>query len=83
MGQLIVFTDADFRGEHKHVFDEAQTLHLIVPGQEPNTTIDVDGEFPDGVSSIVILSGNWQFFRQENLASRSRSYWDRPVPLRR
>jgi hypothetical protein len=69
MDQLIVFTEADFRGGHKHVFDEAQALHLIVPGQEPNTTIDVDGEFPDGVSSIVILSGNWQFFRQENLAS--------------
>jgi hypothetical protein len=69
MAQLILFTDADFRGEHKHVFDEAETLHLLVPDPELNITIDVDGDFPDGVSSIVILSGNWQFFRQENLVS--------------
>jgi Beta/Gamma crystallin len=69
MAQLILFTDADFRGEHKHVFDEAQALHLLVPDPALNITIDVDGDFPDGVSSIVILSGNWQFFRQENLVS--------------
>jgi hypothetical protein len=69
MDQLIVFTDADFRGEHKHVFDQAQTLHAIEPGPEPNTTIDADGDFPDGVSSIAILSGNWRLFGQENLVS--------------
>jgi hypothetical protein len=67
--QLILFIDADFRGEHKHVFDQAQTLHVVLPGPEPNTVIDVDSDFPDGVSSIAILSGNWQFFREENLVS--------------
>ena len=69
MDQLILFTDADFGGEHKHVFDRAPTLHLILPGPEGDPPIDVDGDFPDGVSSIAILGGNWQFFREENLVS--------------
>lgn len=70
MAHLILFTDEDFRGAHKHVFDQAKTLSLI--GTDPQTGtkhVLADGEFPDGVSSIVILSGNWRFFQDGNLSS--------------
>jgi hypothetical protein len=50
--QVILFQDANFHGAHKHVFDNETSLKAS----------DHDG-FNDRVSSIVILSGNWQFFR--------------------
>ena len=67
MAHLVLFTDANFGGSHKHIFDEATRLSLTFTGQ--NGTTVIDGEFPDGVSSIAIFSGNWQFFRGENLES--------------
>ena len=67
MAHLVLFTDANFGGSHKHIFDEATQLSLTFTGQ--NGTTVIDGEFPDGVSSIAIFSGNWQFFRDENLES--------------
>lgn len=68
MAHLVLFTDAKFGGSHKHIFDEATQLSLTFTGQN-GTTIVIDGEFPDAVSSIAIFSGNWQFFRGENLES--------------
>ena len=68
MAHLVLFTDANFGGSHKHIFDEATQLSLTFTGQN-GTTVVIDGEFPDGVSSIAIFSGNWQFFRGENLES--------------
>ena len=34
MNHLILFTDANFQGEHKHIFDKADTLSLI--GTDPH-----------------------------------------------
>lgn len=50
--QVILFQDANFHGEHKHVFDN-----------ETNLNASDDSSFNDGVSSIVVLSGNWKFFK--------------------
>lgn len=55
---VILFKDANFHGDHKHVFD-----------QEANLNRGDDNEFNDNVSSIVILSGNWRFFKDSNFAN--------------
>jgi Beta/Gamma crystallin len=67
MAHLVLFTDKDFGGAHKHIFDRADQLSFTT--DISGNAVVVDGEFPDGVSSIAIFSGNWQFFREENLAS--------------
>src|SRR5690348_2912942 len=49
---IILFQDANFNGAHKHVCDT-----------EPNLNASDDDSFNDSVSSVVVLSGNWKFFR--------------------
>lgn len=66
MPHLILFTDANFQGEHKHIFDRADALSLIGTDQNGNSVCFADCDFPNGVSSIVIFSGNWQFSEGEN-----------------
>ncbi|OTY65078.1 hypothetical protein BK746_00025 [Bacillus thuringiensis serovar yosoo] len=53
--QVILFEHANFRGAHKHVFN-----------QESNLNAPDDNFFNDKVSSIVIISGQWQFYRDWN-----------------
>ena len=48
----ILFEHANFHGAHKHVL-----------GSEPNLNAGDDNFFNDRVSSIVVLSGTWEFFR--------------------
>jgi Beta/Gamma crystallin len=50
--QVILFQDANFHGAHKHVFDH-----------ETNLNAPDDDSFNDRVSSIVVFSGNWKFFK--------------------
>ena len=49
---VILFEHANFYGAHKHVF-----------GPESNLNAGDDDFFNDRVSSIVVLAGTWQFFR--------------------
>jgi hypothetical protein len=55
MSHVILFEHWWFHGNHKHVF-----------GREPNLDADDDDSFNDEVSSIVVLEGQWQFFRHVN-----------------
>jgi hypothetical protein len=57
-GSLILFKDANFHGPHKHVFNS-----------EVNLNTDDDNSFNDNVSSLVILNGNWKFFKDEGFIS--------------
>jgi len=50
--QVILFVNGNFHGAHKHVFT-----------REPNLNAADDNLFNDKVSSFVILSGVWVFFR--------------------
>jgi hypothetical protein len=68
VAHLILFTDVNFRGAHKHIFDKTGALSLVGTDPHGNSICVANCEFPDGVSSIVILSGNWQFGQRENLA---------------
>jgi hypothetical protein len=49
---IILFKNAEFRGDHKHVF-----------GPEPNLNASDDNSFNDAVSSLGILNGNWQLYK--------------------
>jgi hypothetical protein len=49
---VILFEHANFHGAHKHVF-----------GAESNLNAGDDDFFNDCVSSIVVLAGTWEFFR--------------------
>jgi hypothetical protein len=47
----ILFKDADYAGDHKHVF-----------AAEPNLNAGDDSGFNDAVSSLAILTANWEFY---------------------
>lgn len=52
LGHVILYRDVNFQGMHKHVFNS-----------EDNLNADGDSNFNDGVSSLVVLAGNWKFYR--------------------
>src|SRR5260370_320768 len=53
--QVILFSDANFHGDHRHVFDSEADLSA--------------DSFNDVVSSLVVLSGNWSFFRDSKFGN--------------
>jgi len=61
MAHLILFADVNFRGDHKHVLDATESLAFMEDGE-----CIADCDWPSSVSSIVILSGSWRFFADEN-----------------
>jgi hypothetical protein len=69
VAHLILFMDANFQGKHKHIFDRVDALSLVGTDSQGNSVCVADCDFPDGVSSIVIFSGNWQFSQSENQKS--------------
>jgi beta/gamma crystallin len=52
MDHVILFEHRNFRGAHKHVF-----------WPERNLNDDEDNSFNDLTSSIVVLEGQWVFYR--------------------
>lgn len=55
MSEIVLFQHTNFRGAHKHLFVS-----------EPNLAAAEDSFFNDKISSFVIVSGRWQFFRDVN-----------------
>ena len=55
MAEIIIFEDYNFRGKHRHLYQS-----------EPNLNHSDDNSLNDRVSSFVITSGRWQFFRDDN-----------------
>jgi hypothetical protein len=55
MPEIILFQHINFRGAHKHLY-----------GSETNLASADDNFFNDKISSFVITSGTWQFFRDIN-----------------
>ncbi len=51
-GHVILFEHVNFHGAHKHVFT-----------REPNLNASDDSFFNDRVSSIIVMSGVWKFYR--------------------
>ena len=54
-GHMIVFKHANFRGHHKHIF-----------GMENNLNHAEDNSLNDQISSFVVVSGTWRFYRHAN-----------------
>lgn len=59
MAEIVLFEHANYHGAHKHLF-----------GSETNLNAPDDNFFNDKVSSFVILSGRWQFYRDANFQDR-------------
>ena len=57
MAEIILFEHINFHGAHKHLY-----------GSESNLAASDDSSFNDKISSFVINSGTWQFFRDTNFA---------------
>ncbi len=60
---LILFVDTDFGGLHTHVFQNTPDFTKLALG---GVNGGVSGNWNDKVSSFVILSGVWQFFKDIN-----------------
>ena len=50
MPQIVAFDNEDFLGDHLHVFGDMRDL----------------GKWGNSISSLVILSGTWEFFDDED-----------------
>src|SRR5262249_2555355 len=74
-GHVVLFENANFHGAHKHVF-----------GKEPNLNSPDDNFFNDRVSSVVVLSSVWAFYKNANFDGKyppllgSRQLVDGPHP---
>ncbi|WP_420800207.1 beta/gamma crystallin-related protein [Paraburkholderia tagetis] len=55
MSEIVLFEHINFHGAHKHLYSS-----------EPNLASPDDNFFNDKISSFVVLSGSWQFFRDIN-----------------
>jgi len=57
---LILYIDGNFGGLHTHLFESCDDLEKIALG---GVGSGISGNWNDKVSSFVILSGRWQFFK--------------------
>jgi beta/gamma crystallin len=55
MPQIVVFDNEDYLGDHAHVFGNMKEL----------------GKWGNSISSMVILSGTWEFFDDEDFKGTS------------
>lgn len=63
-GHVIVFQHANFRGHHRHIF-----------GMERNLNHPEDTSLNDQISSFVVLSGLWRFYRHSNFGEVTGSIY--------
>jgi hypothetical protein len=60
---LILYVDSNFRGLQLNVFQSIRDLNEVALG---GGGVALQGTWADKVSSFVILSGRWQFFKDNN-----------------
>jgi Beta/Gamma crystallin len=63
MPQIILFVDVFFGGLHTHIFESTSDFTQLALG---GVGTNVGGSWNDIVSSFVIVSGTWQFFKDIN-----------------
>jgi hypothetical protein len=66
---LILYIDGNFGGLHTHVFQDTPDFTKLALG---GVDSGIGGDWNDKVSSFVIVSGRWQFFKDVNF---------KPAPL--
>ena len=57
MPQIIAFDGSDFTGDHTHIFGDMAKL----------------GKWDNRISSLVILSGTWEFFEDDNFTGSKKA----------
>ncbi|HEX8612959.1 MAG TPA: beta/gamma crystallin-related protein [Telluria sp.] len=55
MAEVVLYQHRDFRGREKHLY-----------GSEANLNTWSDNFFNDRISSFVVVSGHWKFYRDTN-----------------
>lgn len=63
MAELIIYVDANFGGLHTHIFQSTADFTQLALGGSGS---GIGGNWNDKVSSFVIVSGTWQFFKNIN-----------------
>jgi hypothetical protein len=66
MAELIIYVDTAFGGLHTHIFETTPHFTQLALG---GVNSGINGNWNDKVSSFVIVSGTWQFFKDENFQS--------------
>jgi Beta/Gamma crystallin len=60
MAELIIYIDANFGGLHTHLFESTPDFTQLALG---GVGSGINGNWNDRVSSFVIVSGHWTFFK--------------------
>ena len=60
---LILYIDTNFSGLHTHLFGDVSDFRQLALG---GVGSGINGDWNDKVSSFVIVSGVWQFFKDIN-----------------
>ena len=65
MAEIILYADVNFGGQHTHLFETTPDFtQLYIAGA--HTAAPDDLTWDDQVSSFVIVSGVWQFYKDAN-----------------
>lgn len=64
--EIVLFVDRDFGGLHTHLYESSSDLGKIRLGGIGG---NLPGTWNDTVSSFVIRSGKWQFFRNAGFSN--------------
>ena len=63
MAELILYVDVNFGGLHTHLFESTADFTQIALG---GVGSGIGGDWNDKTSSFVIVSGEWEFFKDVN-----------------
>jgi hypothetical protein len=67
MAEIILYVDSNFGGLHTHLFESTRDFTKLALG---GVGTNVGGNWNDIVSSFVIVSGKWRFFKDINFQFR-------------
>jgi hypothetical protein len=63
--EAIIYVDTEFGGLHTHLFQSVGDFTKLPLG---GVNGGISGDWNDKVSSIVIVSGKWQFYKDVNFS---------------
>jgi hypothetical protein len=67
MAEIVLYVDADFGGLHTHLFQSTPDFTRLAMG---GVGVGIGGNWNDIVSSFVIVSGVWRFFKDTEFRFR-------------
>jgi hypothetical protein len=67
MAELIIYVDENYGGLHTHTFQSVEDFTQLSLG---GVGTNISGNWNDLMSSFVVVSGQWTFFRDINFQSQ-------------